>query len=194
MLQTKTIDYRLLAEACHFYNAAGYQQIEVPWVVDAEFSRMTSPIPGNGYSFVLDDSRHLVASAEQGFVEMMYGALLEPDTLYFAVSPCFRNEELDAAHSKWFVKLELFAYSSEQLQCEKLGRGMLDSAVRFTTSKGIRIAVTRTDIGFDLMSGDLEIGSYGTRNMDDYHVAYGTGAALPRLSVAIESITELERS
>jgi hypothetical protein len=189
MLQEKLIDYRLLADACQFYRGEGYVQREVPWIVDAEFSRMTSPLPGDGFSFVLQDKRHLVASAEQGFVEL---ALSENSDFtyngrYFAVSPCFRDEPHDETHSKWFMKLELFSVHSKEAQAYQSSFKMADQARLFAIAQGcVDTWTQRTDIGYDLMVGDLEIGSYGIRKIGEYYIAYGTGAALPRLSVAIE--------
>lgn len=191
MLQDKPIDYRLLAKACQFYSRKGYRQVEVPWIVDGEFSRMTSPTGEDGNAFVLKDSRHMVCSAEQGFIEEAYWGKLDTGVKYFSVSPCFRNETIDETHSKWFVKLELFAISNSQAGASELCWNMIDAAEAYFKKCGVKdIQLIRTSIGFDIESRDLEIGSYGTRKLQDYYAAYGTGAALPRLQVAIETYKE----
>lgn len=197
MLQSKLIDYRLLADACQYYDKQGYMQREVPWIVEAEYSRMTSPLPGDGFSFVLQDKRHLVASGEQGFVEQTLrgvGEFSYTDRC-FAVSPCFRDEPHDATHSKWFMKLELFSLHAKPEAAYQSSFKMLDQARTFALSKGcIDTWQQKTDIGYDLMVSELEIGSYGIRKIGDYYIAYGTGAALPRLSLAIEGTIPAEHA
>lgn len=185
MLQSIPIDYMLLARACNFYRDAGFEQKEVPWIVSGEVSRSTSPIPGDGFSFVLADSRHLVASGEQGFVSLALSDELQPGMRYFTVTPCFRDEELDATHSKCFMKLELFSVHSNASAAHTSSTKMLEIAREF-----FRLAkcypeprIEATLIGYDLMCGTLEVGSYGVREIGGYHMAYGTGAALPRLSL-----------
>lgn len=187
MLQDRTIEYSLLARVCEYYQRDGYTQREVPWIVDGSVSRSTSPLPGNGFSFVLEDSRHLVASAEHGFVQRLMEGSLDFGRKYFAVSPCFRDEAHDATHCKWFMKLELFACHISEAIAYKTAHDMLASAKTFAISQGcIDLWHQKTDIGYDLMCGDLEIGSYGIRAFDNCYAAYGTGAALPRLSLAID--------
>jgi hypothetical protein len=185
MLQDKKIDYRLLASACEFYEARGYEQIEVPWVISPDISIMTSPTGTLRGAFVLSDGRTLVCSAEHGFVDKTLKDELVPDKFYYSVSPCFRDEILDATHSKWFMKLELFFVTKKPLASGYAVLQMVKDAYSFFSYSGVNnVKKEATEIGIDLMAGDLEIGSYGTRVIGDYTIAYGTGAALPRLSVA----------
>ena len=47
-----------------------------------------------------------------------------------------------------------------------------------------KIECVKTDEGYDLMMGGVEIGSYGERATQSNAWIYGTGIALPRFSVA----------
>lgn len=185
MLQNRIIDYGALAKACDFYSHRCYDQIEVPWIVEGEISRMTSPDGTDGVAFILHNGKHLVCSAEQGFLKMYMDGELETNQKYFSVSPCFRDE-LDETHSKWFMKLELFAVCSKNAMAAILVDGFIKGARTLYKELGVTTDITRTEIGFDLMAGTLELGSYGFRSIGDDYLAYGTGLALPRLSLAQE--------
>lgn len=185
MLQSKLIDYRLLADAVDFYATHGYKQIEVPWVVPEYTSLLTSPSGDTGYAFPLIDGSHMVCSAEQGFIQRHLDGNLPAGKL-FSVSPCFRNETLDETHSKWFVKLELFsAHIANYIAAIHAGEFAID-AQKFHRRMGIPTKFIATDIGRDMMYGDLELGSYGTRCINGEYIAYGTGLALPRAQLARE--------
>lgn len=186
MLQTKLIDYPLLARACQFYESRGYKQIEVPWIVEGEVSRMTSPTGTDGVAFILQDSRHLVCSAEHGFIDMFLHGGLEIHQKYYSVSPCFRDEEHDDTHSKWFMKLELFVACERRAGAVLYYDGFIKGARTLFREEGVETETIETAIGLDLMAGDLEVGSYGLRKINNSYVAYGTGLALPRLSLAQE--------
>lgn len=45
--------------------------------------------------------------------------------------------------------------------------------------------IVKTDIGYDIMYDDIELGSYGIRECSFLRWIYGTGCAEPRLSTAI---------
>jgi hypothetical protein len=129
------------------------------------------------------------------------------------VSPCFRGDTPDSTHSNWFMKLELFAvvdaveWGSHHLEEEfildasKLFKYLLAESVGDWAAlqrHGVGIFSTCTDIGVDIMARlgqdgaeELELGSYGVREIDGNVIAYGTGVALPRLSLAIEKHKEL---
>lgn len=188
LLQEKVIDYRMLADAVEFYTDKGYSQCEVPWVVESVFSFATSPTRDKGIAFELTDGDFLVASAEQGFVKEDFLGRLTRDKKWFAVSPCFRNEKLDETHSKWFMKLELFASAYSHEDAALFGIDFLRDAKEFFERYVEQTNVVRTHDGFDINgSHGLELGSYGVRTLDPGHfIAYGTGLALPRFTLATE--------
>lgn len=188
LLQDRPIDYSILARACEFYANEGFTQVEVPWVVMPAFSRMTSPTGDDGIAFVLRDGRHLVCSAEQGFIQEVMTGNLVTGREYFSVSPCYRDEIPDGTHSKWFMKLELFGISTSSIGARAMAEEFTIAARRFFTSEHVAHSLLRTDIGVDVMAGDLEIGSYGIRQIGNVYAAYGTGVALPRLQLAKEAL------
>lgn len=181
-LQSKPIDYTLLGEACNYYKGLGYKQIETPWIVSPEANGKTYE-GETDYAFALKDDRELVCSAEQGFVQMWMDGNLKLDKMYFSVSPCFRNEVNDATHSKWFMKLELCKFS----HCASEFGLLLSDAHSFFDDVGHVVAQVVPGNSLDLMAGDLEIGSYGSREMSKgLYLNYGTGLALPRFTLAQE--------
>lgn len=202
LLQERLIDYKMLSNACAFYSAYGYAQTEVPWVVGVDESKSTFVgNPDDDISFKLSNSEVLVCSAEQGFVARMHDLALTPKTKYFSVSPCFRDERLDHTHSKWFIKLELFAYFSQEDDgiAEEYKLAFENDAMRFfgvcgfNRTTGAKLIKKYTDIGTDIYAEtptrdgfSLELGSYGLRGIGDKVIVYGTGLALPRMSLAID--------
>ena len=195
--QDTPINYDLLAKATQFYRGYRFKQIEVPWLVDSDSSMRTAP--SKDVCFVVRDGRHLVGSAEQGFIELSLEKLvgygqrdkIELGQNYFAVSPCFRNEKLDDTHSKWFMKLELYSLHDTQIAADVASNNFLTLARDFFWEVAARNAdIEKTDTGFDLSLGGLEVGSYGTRVLKtiwgDGYAAYGTGIALPRFQIALE--------
>lgn len=190
ILQHKLIDYRILAKACEYYEGLGFQQVEVPWIVHEIYMLFTSPFANVGYAMGLkgDDNAYLVCSAEQGFIRQALLDELKRRKLFYAVSPCFRDEEHDETHSKYFMKLELFTLNTEK-RCIELSKQFAEMARLFYTFECDipDVKIVETDIGFDVMARDLELGSYGVRHiMGGEWCAYGTGVALPRVSLARE--------
>jgi hypothetical protein len=51
---------------------------------------------------------------------------------------------------------------------------------------GVDATLFATQEGSDLMYKGLELGSYGMRMTPDISIAYGTGLALPRFSLALQ--------
>jgi len=95
-----------------FYSERGFTFIDVPWSVSSKTTAITKPPHVN--DFWLKD-KCLVASAEQGFLELMNQGLLEDEKFYMALTPCFRDEQkLDILHQQYFMKLELFIVSDKK--------------------------------------------------------------------------------
>jgi hypothetical protein len=156
--------------------------------VDEAAAVIPSPTGDKGIAYTVDGGDVLVCSAEQGFIadfihkrrEYVYGRR------YFAVSPCFRNETLDETHSKWFMKLELFGIVVNEDAALWMRSGFVTDADRFYRKSGVKTKGQPTNIGVDLNDAKtgLELGSYGYRVVNDTYLIYGTGVALPRLSLS----------
>lgn len=185
LLQYKQIDYKLLAEACRYYNNIEYNQIESPWIIEEKYSLITSPDGSRGVAYALDNGQHLICSSEQGMLQMTFNNTLRSGLKYFSVSPCFRDEPLDDSHSKWFMKLELFAICTTENGAKVLSTRFSSDASTFFKRYKVKHKIIQTLIGEDIIdSNGLELGSYGIRKYDDFCTVYGTGLALPRFSVA----------
>ena len=86
-----------------FYNASGWKQIDLDWTVENKISSITKPLDKK--SFFIDE-KELVASGEQSFLQLMNDNKLKPGR-YCGITPCFRDDEEDYLHSKYFMKVEL---------------------------------------------------------------------------------------
>lgn len=175
--EPNTINYALLADALAFYTRLGYEYKEVPWVVSEEATNITLPV--NRVATKVSYGGDLVGSAEQSFIELLKrGQTL---TKHCAITPCFRDEPAyDDLHHAYFMKCELY---DSQPTPERLQQ-MIKDAVAFF-SRYTHVNILATDIGFDIMADDIELGSYGFRQYKDTRFIYGTGCALPRLSMAM---------
>lgn len=194
ILKEREIDYRLLSFAIDHYKRLNYQNVETPWIVDYENIIETAPSRELGYAVeVLTpvDTNHnkefLVCSAEQGFIQLLRQGRLVPAYKFFSTSPCFRYEDDTEIHSKEFIKLELFAYSNTyEHACELMEEFVEDAYKFFVDHIDAGVRASRCGVSaYDLISSkDVELGSYGVREVDEVYIAYGTGLALPRASFA----------
>jgi hypothetical protein len=166
------IDYGLIAQAISFYKSKGFKYIEVPWVIPKEYNELTFPGP---FPFTTDYGV-LIGSAEQAFIYLATMNKLAWDRPYFAVSPCFRDDRVDATHQKSFLKVELFLLGWSQ-------HFILTIAKEFYESIGLITETIVTEQGFDLCSKGIELGSYGERQYKNIKWTYGTGLAEPRTSL-----------
>jgi hypothetical protein len=170
------INYAVIADAVKFYIDHGYEYVTVPWSVDKDIASLyTDNDPS-----VLVNGQALVGSAEQSFVQMIERGELSHGR-YVAVSPCFRDDDVDDMHVKEFMKVELIDVSNNS--CSSL----IDDAYKFmSTYKPISVCQTATN-EFDLQMNGIEIGSYGSRSRNNNIWSYGTGVAEPRFTRAINS-------
>ena len=157
-----------ISQALEYYTKIGYRYIEVPWIVSESTIKMTF----SGPNYWIGD-KCLVGSAEQSFLELM-------DTLenarYVTWSPCFRPDKLDFWHQRYFLKVELIAVHEICVQ------EMMEDARAFF-NRFLKTDIVKTDDGYDLYSGGVELGSYGYRhNKAVGGWTYGTGLAEPRCS------------
>lgn len=191
------IDYTMLGMAVSKYKYLGYQYVEVPWVVSKKEIRATLPHEFGYFEQMIEENvtsesscecasspsyssrGGLVGSAEQGFL-----ALDLPEGMYVGVSPCFRDERnIDMLTRPYFMKVELF---SPGARCADVMLKHAAAIMYHWLADDALIHQKQTEDGIDLMIGDIEIGSYGTRETSTHGVwSYGTGLALPRFSVAM---------
>lgn len=180
------IDWTLLAQAAQFYSQAGFSQKETPYALPELYHSYTKP--HNDPSFILNRGmfseypHELVGSAEQGFIYLILNSLVSINDRLFSVTPCFRCDTYDNLHQPWFMKLELFHYSSK---IEDL-TSMIDMVKSFCaqhTTGSLKIVVTGDNM-YDLELNDIEIASFGFREVEGLTFIYGTGLALPRFSIA----------
>lgn len=189
------IDWRRIGDAVRYYERAGFKYVEVPWIV--EYRSVAATIPPGRAAFELSNAGDkppdtLVGSAEQSFLQMMLDGDLGFDarlgtSSYVAVSPCFRDDEVDELHHKDFVKVELILVEREPLSREH-ARLIALEAKGFYQQAGANprhVHLVETEIGIDIEYGGIEIGSYGARSHEGHHWVYGTGLAEPRFSQAL---------
>ncbi len=188
------IDYRVISDAVAFYGARGYRAIDVPWLVGAAATTLTSP----GWVRQFETwAGYLPGSGEQSFLELRLRGDLA-DGRYVCVTPCYRDEQpVTALHRQTFLKVEIISLhtddpslpvpdSSFDAALNELG-GILTDAKEFMRVTGVDPSVTEQTNeqghpGYDLVARGVELGSYGVRRFADFSWAYGTGVAEPRFS------------
>lgn len=171
------IDYRKLADALDHYESRGYNYREVPWVISKEAMAVTLP-PGRPATAV--QYGDLVGSAEQSFIELLLRG--QSITKACAITPCFRIEEsYDRLHHAYFMKMELINTDTSN---ENLQQMVQDATAFFQKYIPAEVDQTGPD-AYDIIDKRrrIELGSYGIRQFNMGHFIYGTGVALPRLSV-----------
>lgn len=183
------IDYDIIANSIKHYSAQGFTRIEVPWTVTKGVADITRPIDAPEFRLVHENNKVLVASAEQSFL-YQYAKGFLPKGKFQAITPCFRKESFDSLHTKYFIKNELIntiSTTNEDLL------NMIYTAVEFfnnTLGKEVTVLPT-SQLSYDIMYHDIELGSYGIRSCDFLTWIYGTGVAEPRLSAAMEKYVRI---
>lgn len=180
------IDYLLVAAVMDFHRTK-YRQVEVPWMVSREAIMATIPADANPpFALSNPEGMYPIASAEQGFVQLMLDNKLGPG-LYMAASPCFRSDVIDELHKREFFKLELIQITKLDLSPYTVNYfvdTMVQDAKGCFESFGSAPIIVETVIGKDLELNGIEIGSYGARTMGEWTWVYGTGIAEPRYTQA----------
>ena len=175
------IDWALVSRAVDYYQCHGFSYLEVPWICGKKATMATcpsdkTPILAAHPNIPLG---YLAGSAEQSFIQMMLDGTLSAGK-YVAATPCFRDDELDELHQRYFFKVELIDFSSSN---EDAVGYMIHKARMFMGELTIKpIAIEETESGVDLCCDGIELGSYGYREFEGFKWAYGTGLALPRFS------------
>lgn len=188
------INYKLLQDSIEYYQSKGYTRIETPWLISNAAEETTKP--NDGISLIVlpqyfDEEKsklittrelgRLAASGEQSFLDLYLRGQL-PKGQFQTTTACFRDDVVDYEHSKWFMKNELI--KTDEVNSKELNI-MVDNALEFFR-KFIPNAYVMSDThGYDIMSGSIELGSYGIRSCKYLDWIYGTGCAEPRLSKAI---------
>lgn len=183
------MSYLNIAESKKYYKNKGFIEIEVPWYVDPDVSSLTRR-EGHTDVILKLNNKVLIASAEQGFVQMAKEGRL-PTGLLQATTPCFRNDTEDALHQKCFVKNELIW--TEDVNPKKLDEILNESlnyfSTKFEDSKKY-LFLKRTKEGYDInyknINVEIELGSYGIRSCEYLNWIFATGCAEPRLSTVIQ--------
>lgn len=165
------INWTTLAHAVDYYENLGYVYVDVPWIVDESISNMTYFDEG-----IVCNEGVLVGSGEQGFLAGDY-----PEGKHMTITPCFRVEDVHTNTTRpYFMKLELY---SQEIYPDY--SGLVRDAFDYMNAR-VPCYIKDTDIGCDIMCGDIELGSYGKRNINGRQWVYGTGLALPRITIATQ--------
>jgi seryl-tRNA synthetase len=174
------INYSLISKAIKAYKKLGYKYIDVPWTVSRDIIDITLPV--GRVAFSADGHNFLVGSAEQSFLHLIINENLKSGK-YVAASPCFRDDEVDKYHQKYFFKVELIHYSSDaSLDKSDLSNLIADTYSVLKNFSNKKIQFFKTKEGYDLAIDGVEIGSYGIREFNGFNWVYGTGIAEPRFS------------
>lgn len=175
------VDWKRLAAALDWYEAAGFRKVSLPWHARQDVIDVTCPSPDRCYR--LQGVGTLVGSAEQSFMQAQFDGLLSKGR-WVSLTPCFRHEPVfDVLHHPYFMKVELYSNEGghDGLDVELAG-----IARRFMETQGAHgIETVRTDVGYDLEIGGIEVGSYSTREHAGHVWTCGTGLAEPRFSQAL---------
>lgn len=189
------INYNLIDKSIKFYESAGFARVESPWTVTSEVLNITKPPEAkDGFRLIHDNNKGLVASGEQSFLYLYLKGFL-PLGQFQTVTPCFRFENFDFLHTKYFIKNELIKTDSTELKDLEIIIGMAMAffiEIGFTKEK-LRIRKTGVksyDIEFQKneLEIPLELGSYGIRQCEFLKWIYGTGIAEPRTSSVLKLI------
>ncbi|WP_166655638.1 amino acid--tRNA ligase-related protein [Burkholderia pseudomallei] len=175
------ISFPLIVSAYNFFMREGFTPVCAPMTVSKKMMDHTCPPGVRDRRLRHIDGSTYVASAEQSFLQMEVDGDIDDSDWLMAITPCYRDDDLDDTHFNIFLKVELFAYNMDDFE---LIAGM---AYKFWTDHvGLPVTKLKTPDGIDIMYGDLELGSFGTRlTTQGIPYVYGTGVAEPRGSMAI---------
>lgn len=154
------INYNRLNQALKYYSMLkNYEYTEVPWLVPKKFINITLPKENKSIQFNNTDL-HLIGSAEQALVYRTFLGEIQPNIARVAISPCFRDDNLDELHKQYFMKVELFKAGNVN---DTDLRKIISDAYHFMMQY-MHLAIIQTDIGYDIIDAknEIELGSYGT--------------------------------
>jgi len=173
------INYKLLHESIEFYETKGFNRIESPWAVTKQVSDITKP--SDKIDFELKhNGKVLVGSGEQSFLYLYLKDFL-PRGKFQTTTPCYRYEEFDFTHTKYFIKNELIITDIvNSVELSKIIDNSYEFFGKYLDNKHLNII--DTELGFDINYKEYELGSYGMRECEFLKWIYGTGLAEPRFS------------
>lgn len=196
-LRNERIDWSRIGRAVAYYENLGYQYIEVPWIAPKDVVQDTLPKGARPFGISSPEgslNAELVGSAEQSFLWMERCGVLQGPGRFVGVSPCFRGDLRSPIHQKTFLKVEL--YHSLRTVADSYwypaALVLLSDAEYFFNDEGAETTRVDTNLGCDLFSRGIELGSYGIRHVRGTAWAYGTGLAEPRFSQALQRPPTLE--
>jgi len=173
------IDYQIITDSINYYEAEGFKRIESPWTVSKYVDDLTKPKGVTSFELKHND-KCLVASGEQSFLYLYLKDYL-PLGQFQTVTPCWRYENFDYTHSKYFIKNELI--KTDKVDTDSLEE-IVEICVKFY-NQYLPVDVVKTEGGFDIEWAGNELGSYGIRTCPYLKWIYATGVAEPRLSKII---------
>ena len=176
------INYEIIHKSIEFYEDFGFKRIESPWTVSRYVDDLTKPKEKTPFELKHNDKR-LVGSGEQSFLYLYLKGFL-PSGKYQTVTPCFRFDEFDSLHTKYFIKNELI--QTVDVNVTNLKSIANRCHLFFQSFFNEELDITQTDDGFEISIEGCELGSYGIRKCDYLKWIYATGCAEPRLSTLIE--------
>ncbi len=177
-----------------FYKSKGYIETYVPTFVENDVINSTCPPGGNLYN---DSNLHHVASAEQGFIQLIKNGI-NLNGKYQTITACHRPLDKDRGelYQEWFIKLELF--NSDSSKYKEIMSDAIECYTKFFGKSGL-VWTLKTDIGLDIILSvdhSYELGSYGERdikiNKKNILFSYGTGFVPYRLEKAKKKLLEME--
>ena len=177
------IDYEAIGRSITHYELNRFKRIESPWYVPKSIVNIT--LPSFCKAVELNTGECLVGSAEQSFLSLYLNGNL-PKGRFQSITPCFRDDDIDWLHQKYFIKNELI--DTEDTSENGLAK-ILDICLRFFKSEfknNVPKIVKKQNEGiypsYDIEYDGIELGSYGIRSCNFLTWIYATGLAEPRLS------------
>lgn len=185
------INYEILRESQNYYKELGFENLETPWYVSNEYINFTfknQDVKNDFKVYINFDELFLVGSREQSFISMDVKNELKKGK-FQSITPCFRNEIEDNLHNSYFMKNEIYINTNITINTLK---NLIDTSFKFFSKyldtndlKIIETFDSLSEISYDIYYKDIELGSYGIRNIRGLKWIYGTGCAEPRLSYCI---------
>lgn len=178
-----------LNHALNWYQEHGFKFIDVPLLVRSEINRITFP---DDDQQLKNHFSSLIGSGEQGFLQILPN--LREDIKYVTLTPCFRLKDNARREYKYrtFYKVELGQYTKDKSSVFEKVDQMLDIAFKyFHQSYGKYASFFKErspddpnviDINCVFEDKQIEVGSYGFRELSNKYFIFGTGLAEPRLS------------
>lgn len=177
----------LIADAYSWWSR-WFRAKRVPALVDPDVMKHTCPPGVHDNRLYGEGTDTVVASAEQSFLQLEKDGELESGD-WMALTPCYREESVyDETHLPVFLKLELIRLADDVNFYTRSEALWLAGQMQkfFDEFYGMPTEVIETEDGWDVMYGDLELGSFGVRRtLRGKSYIYGTGLAEPRASIAL---------